>query len=77
MDILEELTGIFKEVMENDDLVVTRETTAADVEEWDSISHIMLITSIEKHFKLKFSSQEILKWENVGQMVDAIQAKKG
>lgn len=75
MDTLEKLSDIFRDVLENDNLVITRETTAAAVEEWDSINHIQLIVSIEKHFKVKFSSQEILNWKNVGEMADSIDAK--
>lgn len=75
MDTLKELNDIFRDVLENDNLVITRETSAADVEEWDSINHIQLIVSIEKHFKVKFSSQEILNWKNVGEMADSIDAK--
>jgi acyl carrier protein len=77
MDILQEINEIFKDVLENDALVITRETSAADVEEWDSINHIQLIVAIEKHYKIKFSSQEILNWKNVGEMCDSITAKLG
>lgn len=76
MDTQKELNDIFRDVLENDDLVITRETTAADVEEWDSINHIQLIVAIEKHFRIKFSSQEILNWKNVGEMADSVDAKK-
>ena len=76
MDLQQELTGIFRDVMENDDIHIERDTTAADIEEWDSITHIQLIVAIEKHFKLKFSSGEIHKWRNVGEIMDAIAAKR-
>ena len=75
MDILKDVNAIFIDVLENDDLVITRETTSADVEEWDSLNHIQLVVSIEKHFKLKFSANEIRNWKNVGEMCDAIALK--
>lgn len=75
MDILKDVNVIFKDVLENDDLVISRETTSADVEEWDSLNHIQLIVAIEKHFKLKFSAAEIRNWKNVGEMCDAISLK--
>lgn len=76
MDILENVNAIFRDVLENESLVVSRETTSADVEEWDSLNHIQLIVAIEKEFKLKFSSAEIRNWKNVGEMCDAIALKK-
>ena len=75
MDILKDVNAIFIDVLENDDLVITRTTSSADVEDWDSLNHIQLIVAIEKHFKLKFSSQEIRNWSNVGEMCDAIALK--
>jgi acyl carrier protein len=75
MDVLSDVNTIFRDVLENDDLVITRETTSANVEEWDSLNHIQLVVSIEKHFKLKFSSNEIRNWKNVGEMCDAISLK--
>ena len=75
MNILEDVNSIFRDVMENDSLVITRETTSAHVEEWDSLNHIQLVVAIEKHFKLKFAAAEIRDWKNVGEMCDAIALK--
>lgn len=72
MDILHDVNEIFKDVLDNDDLVITRETTSADVEDWDSLNHIQLVVAIEKHFKLKFASSEIYSWKDVGEMCDVI-----
>lgn len=58
-----------------DDLTVTRETTAADIEEWDSLSHIRLIVAIERAFKVKFTNAEIENLANVGELMDTVQAK--
>ncbi len=74
-EILKRVEEIFREELEIEDLELNDETTADDVEEWDSLSHIQLIVSIEKEFNLKFTSREIMSWANVGEMIDCIQKK--
>ncbi len=71
-EILDQLTQIFQDILDVDDLVVTDALKADDVEEWDSLSHIQLIVAIEKHWHIKFNAREIMTWQNVGQMVDTI-----
>lgn len=73
--ILDEVQAIFREVLDNEEIVLASETTADDIEEWDSLTHIQLIVAIEKHFKIRFTSREILSWQNVGEMIDCIAAK--
>jgi len=74
-EILTQVNEIFKDVLDNDDIVLTDATTAKDVEDWDSLNHIQLIVAIEKRYKFRFTSKEIHSWENVGQMIDCILAK--
>ena len=70
--ILPRLNDIFKDVFEDDDLEVTRETTAHDVEGWDSLMHVTLIVNVEKAFGVKFSSSEISALKKVGDLEDLI-----
>jgi acyl carrier protein len=73
--ILSEVQAIFRDILDEEDILLTEETTANDVEGWDSLTHIQLIVAIEKHFKIKFTSKEILSWKNVGEMVSCIKEK--
>jgi acyl carrier protein len=73
--ILEQLHNIFKTVLDHENVSLTDATTAADVEEWDSLNHIQLIVAIEKHFKIRFTSREIQSWNNVGEMITCIEEK--
>ncbi|MBP1672854.1 MAG: acyl carrier protein [Bacteroidetes bacterium] len=69
--ILSQIQEIFRDILDDDTLILQYETTAQDVEEWDSLTHIQLIVAIEKHFKIKFTSREILSWKNVEEMVES------
>jgi acyl carrier protein len=74
--IIENLLPIFQNVFDDEDLVITPFTTAQDVDGWDSLAHIRLIVTIEKHFGLRFSAAEISDVENVGQMAELILSKQ-
>jgi acyl carrier protein len=74
-EILSKVQDIFRDVLDEEDIHLTEETTANDVEGWDSLTHIQLIVAIEKLFKIKFTSKEILSWKNVGEMLESIQSK--
>lgn len=69
------LTDIFADVFDEDSIKVTPELSAKDVDGWDSLSHIRLILTIEKAFKIKFSTSEIGKLENVGDLVSLIESR--
>jgi acyl carrier protein len=74
-EILKKVNAVFIDVLDNDKIVLKNETTAGDVDEWDSLNHIQLVVAIEKQFKIRFASREIQSWKNVGEMVDSISAK--
>lgn len=73
---LKQINEIFIEVLEDDSIVLSRETIAEDVEDWDSLNHIHLVVAIEKHFKIRFTSQEIQSWENLGEIIDCLESKQ-
>jgi acyl carrier protein len=76
-EILNQINAIFVDVLDNEDIKIAEETTAKDVDEWDSLTHIQLVVAIEKHFKIRFTSSEIQSWANVGEMMDCIEKKIG
>jgi acyl carrier protein len=75
--VLEELQPIFQDVLDQPDLVITRESNASNVRDWDSLAHVNLVTAVERHFKVRFALGELQAMKNVGDMVDLIHAKRG
>ena len=74
-EILNQVQEIFHNQLDDESIVLTTETTAEDVDDWDSLTNIMLVVAIEKQFKIKFTSEEILSWNNVGEMINCILEK--
>jgi acyl carrier protein len=74
-DILVTVTTVFRDVLDNDRLVLEDRTTADDVAGWDSLTHIYLVVGVEKRFHIRFGSREIRSWNNIGEMLDSIVAK--
>lgn len=74
-EVLKQVENVFRLVFDDEQLEITMDTIADDVEEWDSLSHIQLVVSLEKQFKVKFTSREIIGLQNVGEMVDIIVSK--
>jgi acyl carrier protein len=73
--ILSKVNEIFIDELDNDDVVIEETTQATDIDEWDSLTHIILVVAIEKKFKIRFTSNEIQSWKNVGDMLNCIQGK--
>lgn len=74
-DILFQINEIFIETLDNDEIVLEETTQATDIDEWDSLTHIMLVVAIEKHFKIRFTSREIQSWKDVGDMLNSLNEK--
>lgn len=72
-DILKEVTDIFRDVFDDPSIVIGDETTAADIEDWDSLTHITLISEIESALQYKFSMKDVLGLKNVGEMLDLLE----
>ena len=70
-EIFEKLNQVFSDVFD-EEITVTDETTASDIEGWDSLTHITLISEVEDNFGIKFSMKDVLAMQNVGQMADII-----
>ncbi len=76
-EVYEVLDEVFQDVFDDDSIMVHDDTTADDIEDWDSLEHINLIVAVEKAFKIKFSLGETTGMKNVGEMVDTILKKLG
>ncbi len=74
-DIFEKLNEVFREVFDDDSIEVHDETTADDIEDWDSLEHINLVVAVEKKFGVKFEMNEISVLKNVGEMVDILESR--
>ena len=66
------LNRVFKDVFDDDTIHITPRTTADDIDDWDSLEHITLISAVERTFKMKFRMSEISSMKNVGEMVRII-----
>lgn len=71
-DIIKRLTRVFRDVFDDDSIVITPATTSADIEDWDSIEHINLVAAVEDEFKMRFKMKEVSGMKNVGEMIDII-----
>ena len=76
--IYSRLNKVFRDVFDDDSITVNPKTTADDIEDWDSLEHITLISAVEREFKMKFKMGEISGMKNVGEMTSIIaeRAKK-
>ena len=74
-EIFERLDRVFQDVFDDDTIHVTPKTTADDIEDWDSLEHITLISAVEREFRMKFKMGEISSMKNVGEMASIIPAR--
>lgn len=73
--IKDKLNTIFQDVMDIDDIVISNDTTADEIEGWDSLTHVRLIVAIEQAFSIKFTNAEIYGFKCVGDLIGAIQQR--
>ncbi len=71
-EIYERLNEVFRDVFDDESIVVNETTTSADIEDWDSLEHINLIVAVENEFGIKFNMGEVTTMKNVGEMVEII-----
>ncbi len=74
-EVLKQAQDVFRDVFDDDSIEIADDTTADDIEDWDSLEHINLITAIEQHFSIKFAMSEATRFKNVGDMIDTIHSK--
>ena len=77
MELRDRLNEIFREVFDDEDIEISPEMTANDVDGWDSLSHVNLILAIESRFDIRFSQKELLTFRNVGDLMKSISSKVG
>lgn len=75
MKLEDKLNQIFRRVFDDNDINITPETTANDIDGWDSLSHVNLIVAIETKFGIRFSQKELLTFKNVGDLLKSIRSK--
>ena len=71
-EVYERLNNVFRDIFDDDSIIVKPETTSNDIEDWDSLEHINLVVAIEQEFGMKFNMNEVTSMKNVGEMVDII-----
>lgn len=74
-EIIKRLNEVFRDVFDDENIVVDAETTADDIEDWDSIEHINLISAVEGEFKIRFTMGEVSGMKNVGEMIEIIEQR--
>lgn len=75
MTTMEQLTQVFRQVFDDPEISLTPETTADDVEGWDSLSHVNLIMAVENSFRIRFSQKDVIGFKNVGDLARCVEFK--
>lgn len=73
--ILATINQIFIDLFDDNSIVLTELSDTSDVEAWDSLNHIQVITAIEKHFKIRFELNDLLNFQNIGDLCRGVQSK--
>lgn len=72
-EILDKVQAIFRDVLDNDDIVLNPNESADDIDDYDSLAHVQIVDAIQKEFKIKLKSKDILSWDTFGEMLDCIE----
>ncbi len=75
MDIETKLQEVFRDVFQDETLVILPEMTAGDVDKWDSITHLIMISKVEEVFNVSFRLKELIKLKNVGDLITLLKEK--
>ncbi len=75
MTTMDVLTDVFRKVFANPEIELSSETTANDVEGWDSLSHVNLIMAVENRFNIRFNHKEVVSFKNVGDLAECVESK--
>lgn len=76
-EVRERLEKVFREVFDDETIVITDDTSAEDIDAWDSLTHVELIVAVEEEFEMKLSAREIVRLKNVGEFISLIHEKAG
>lgn len=74
-EIASKLTDIFRDVLDDESIILQSSTTASDIDGWDSLAHIRLVLTVEQAYSVKFSAKEVSAMKNVGEFVGLIESK--
>lgn len=74
--MLDQLQSVFRDVFEDDELTIDRQTSADNVEGWDSLMHVSLMINVERVFGVKFSTTQVASLKNVGELMDLIESRR-
>ena len=74
--MLDQLQSVFRDVFEDDELTINRQTSADNVEGWDSLMHVSLMINVERVFGVKFSTTQVASLKNVGELMNLIESRR-
>ncbi len=74
--LIKELNKIFIDIFEDESILLNEHTTTSDLEAWDSLNHIQMITAVEKHYKIRFELNDLLNFKNVGDLCRGVIREK-
>lgn len=74
-EVICKLNEIFEDIIDEGSVSLSETSTSKDVDGWDSLTNIQLVVAIEKNYNIKFTSEEIISWKNIGEMIDCILTK--